>query len=84
MVSCAMRTPRGTSKQTTPAVAMSGATEDTPDPNFIPRPDNLRRPQDLLLEDRGHDYHLLADLFNYDWHVDADDFQHDEGNLGPD
>ena len=94
MVTCTVRSPSKTSIQTVPAVVMPapsdllwslGATEHTPIPSSpLQRPDNLRRPQDLPLRDRGYDYHLLADLFNYDWHVDSADFEHREGNLGPD
>ena len=70
MVSCHMRTSSGLHSQS------------SSEP--LPRPDNLRRPEDLPLRDRGYDYHLLADLFGHDWHLDSADFEHQEKNLGPD
>ena len=30
------------------------------------------------------DFGMWNSLLNYDWHKDADDYEHQEGNLGPD
>jgi hypothetical protein len=84
MVRCNMRTSSGSQTQAVPAVIMVApdGTQLSSEPLRVP--DNLRRPQDLPLRERGYDYHLLADLFNHDWHVDSADFEHQESNLGPD
>ena len=89
MVRCHMRTSSGSHTQVIPAVVMStpdhGTTDETQSSREpLPRPDNLRRPQDLPLRERGYDFHLLADLFDHDWHVDSADFEHQEKKLGPD
>jgi hypothetical protein len=40
--------------------------------------------QSLKSKAEPFDFEMWSSLLNYDWQQDADDFEHQEGNLGPD